>query len=106
MRTVGEIAGWIRPDGLIDLELGGFRGIGSHAGWHTGGGMHRLTVSDGETTAVVLPPLSGTMTLGPASAELQAGRGVTVVGGKAVLDLGEFFDKSQTSILVTARRRR
>jgi len=106
MRTFGEIAGWIRPDGLIDLELGGYRGIESHAASQTTGGIHRVTVADGETTAVVLPPLSGTMTLGPASTGLQAGRSVTVVAGKAVLDLGEFFDKSQTSILVTARRRR
>jgi hypothetical protein len=63
-------------------------------------------VADGETTAFVLPLLTGTMTLGPASAESRVGRGVTVVAGEAVLDLGEFFDKSQTSILVTARRRR
>jgi hypothetical protein len=82
MRTVAEIAGWIRPDGLIDLELGGFRGIGS-GGWHIAGGIHRVTVADGETTAFVLPLLTGTMTLGPASAESRAGRGVTVAGDQA-----------------------
>ena len=106
MRAIGELASWIRPDGLIDLELGGYMGIGGGGGWYTAGGFRHVTVADGETVAFVLPEPSGKLTIAPTAADMRSGRGVSVQAGKVVLDLKQFFDGTRTSILLTPRRRR
>jgi len=105
-RILAEITGWIRPDGRIDLLLGGYEGVGSSAGWMSSGGLRQVTVTDGETTQIVLSQPTGDLSLGAANRVTASAPGVRVAGGKATLDLAKFFEKSEASILVTARRRR
>jgi hypothetical protein len=86
LRVAGTLRGRLRPDGRIDLAVDGKSSVISTDG---SGGVTRfgrtlLTVSEGETVEVELPPIAGTIT--------------------GVGDVGQTFTGQRTAIRITARR--
>jgi hypothetical protein len=86
MRTSGTLRGRLRPDGRIDLAVDGRNSVisANRSGAVATFGRTLLTVNEGETVEVELPPIAGTIT--------------------GVGDVGQAFAGQRTAVRITARR--
>jgi hypothetical protein len=105
----GTIVGRVKADGTMEIVVSPVRRERSPTGsTGLGAGARSFTCKPGETTSVVLPPVAGgSKWRAEPGFKLRSPRpGVTMSGDSVITDLKEFFQTTETSILVTVRQER
>lgn len=103
----GTIVGRIKADGTMEVAVSPVRKGQSPTGSAgLGSGVKSFTSKPGETTSVVLPPVSGgSKWRAEPGFKLRSLRpGVSIAGDSVIIDLKEFFRNTDTSILVTVHK--
>jgi hypothetical protein len=107
LQVSGTIAARLKPDGTIDVALSSTRNEQSPMGaLGRGEGVKSYTCRPDETTSISLPAIPGsTRWRADAGLKLRSpGRGVTVSGDAVVIDLNQFFENTNTAILLTVHK--
>lgn len=109
LHVSGTIVGRVKPDGTIEIALSPARKEQSPTGsTGLGAGAKTFRSKSDETTSVALPPFKGrSKWRADAGFKLSSPRpGVSMSGDSVIIDLKEFFENTDTSILLTVHKER
>jgi hypothetical protein len=107
LQVSGTIVGRLKPDGTIEVALSPARKERSPMGsTGLGAGAKTFMSKPDETTSIVLPPVNGrSQWRADTGFKLTTPRpGVSMAGESVVIDLKQFFENTNTSILVTVHK--